>query len=445
MKELALSRRFMLFALIMLLAGLVFGVLASHAYLLPDFMKTTGGFARLRPMHVSSVLFWILLGATACVYAGLAMSGRIDATAHLLGKWQMWLWILAVCGIFYSYFTGNLGGREYWKFPPYWAIPIAMAWVLMIINYFKGIGSLKGRPVYVWMWMTGIVFFLFIFIENYLWIIPYFRMHFISDMTIQWKVNGSLVGAWNQIIYGTSIFVMDRISGNKETGSSKLAFSLYFLGLFNLMFNWGHHVYTLPTSDYVRYVGYMVSMTEWLIFIRIIYTWKSSLDAARKNLHYYPYRFIMASDFWVFFNLTQALLLSIPAINLYTHGTHITVAHAMGTTVGINTMILFASFFELSKGVININAQERWLNISFWTIQVSLFVFLVALHVAGIVRGLWQMSPERQPFGEMMDGLGPWFAVFVVSGYVLMLAMMVPAGYLIKSLLRHKDSVHTTN
>jgi nitric oxide reductase subunit B len=381
-----------------------------------------------------------LLGATACVYAGLNVVGKIDLLAGKLGMAQLLLWVVAISGIFYCYFNGDLGGREYWKFPPQWAIPIAVAWILMIINYFRGIGTLKSRPVYVWMWMTGIVFFLFIFIENYLWIIPYFRMHFVSDMTIQWKVNGSLVGAWNQIIYGSAIFVMDRISGNKDTGNSRLAFAVYFLGLFNLMFNWGHHVYTLPTSDYVRYVGYIVSMTEWILFIRIIYTWRASLDTARKNYHYFPYRFIMASDFWVFFNLTQALFLSIPAINLYTHGTHITVAHAMGTTVGINTMILLAAFFELGLQPGAANPKSKWLNISFWTIQASLLLFLLSLNVAGVVRGIWQMNPARAPFGEMMDGLNMWFGVFMSSGYILLAAMLVPAIFLISKLIKPNTS-----
>ncbi|MBK7967342.1 MAG: hypothetical protein IPK10_20060 [Bacteroidetes bacterium] len=48
--------------------------------------------------------------------------------------------------------------------------------------------------------------FPFPFLENYLWTIPYFRENLILDMTVQWKVNGSLVGAWNQILYGTVFF-----------------------------------------------------------------------------------------------------------------------------------------------------------------------------------------------------------------------------------------------
>lgn len=63
----------------------------------------------------------------------------------------------------------------------------------------------------------------------------------------------------------------------------------------------------------------------------------------------FPYRFLMAADYWVIINLAMGILMSIPAINLYTHGTHITVAHAMGTTIGINVMIILASAFYFFK------------------------------------------------------------------------------------------------
>ena len=46
---------------------------------------------------------------------------------------------------------------------------------------------------------------------------PYFRQHFIADMTIQWKVNGSLVGAINQIIYGVAFYLMEKISGDEKS------------------------------------------------------------------------------------------------------------------------------------------------------------------------------------------------------------------------------------
>ena len=280
-----------------------------------------------------------------------------------------------------------------------------------------------------------IIFFLFSFTENYLWLFPYFREHFVTDMTIQWKVNGSLVGAWNQLLYGCAFFLMDKISGNKKAGQSRIAFAMYFLGLFNLMFNWGHHIYTLPTDNYVRYLGYFVSMTEWIIFARIVYTWKQGVTDIQKHYHYFPYRFLMAADVWVFINIGQALMMSIPAINIYTHGTHITVAHAMGTTIGINTMILLAVCFEF-LGECSAEKAGRAIKSVFWIVQVSLLVFWLALNGAGIHKAIWQMGSQTLPFGNMMQELKPWFIVFISAGAFLLLSLSAMATHLLSSQLR---------
>lgn len=435
LKTIHSGRLFLVVALMMLLLGLFFGIMSSLNYLLPGHLKETLGFISLRPMHVSSVQFWILLGASGCVFCGLEIlkPGSINRRLALL---QWLLWLLAICGILRSYVIKDFGGREYWEFNPVWALPITAAWLLFLVNFIRVARSIKDWPVYVWMWMTGIIFFLFTFTENYLWMIPYFRQHFITDMTIQWKVNGSLVGSWNQIIYGSAFFMMERISNSTGPARSKLAFGMYFLGLFNLMFNWGHHIYTLPTEAYIRYLGYGVSMTEWIIFIRIVYTWKQSVSDIQKHYHYFPYRFLMAADLWVFLNIGQALLMSIPGINVYTHGTHVTVAHAMGTTIGINSMILLAASFEFLDQKCGAHAFNlKRMNRLFWIAQASLLVFWFALNAAGIKKAMWQMSENQIPFGKMMEGLYPWFAVFVIAGVALSFSLGTIAFRLIKTYL----------
>lgn len=431
LKKVHIGKVFLLLALALLLTGLLFGLLASLNYILPGNLKDSLGFISLRPLHVSSVQFWILLGASGSVFCSLELLAKRKFNQSL-SLVQLFLWLTAIFGILRSYFLKDFGGREYWEFNPVWALPLAAAWLLFLINFFITVQPLRNWPVYVWMWMTGIVFFLFTFTENYLWIFPYFREHFVKDMTIQWKVNGSLVGSWNQIIYGTSFFVMTRISGSDSFTRSKLAFAMYFLGLFNLMFNWGHHIYTLPTAPYVRYFGYGVSMTEWFIFLRLIYTWRQSLTDIQKHYHYFPYRFLMAADLWVFLNITQALFMSIPAVNIYTHGTHVTVAHAMGTTIGINTMILLAVCYEFLGNTCRTFNLKRS-NIQFWIVQASLFVFWLALNIAGVKKAIWQMSQQQQSFSNMMNGLYPWFAVFVSAGLILSLSLGSIAFGLIKN------------
>ena len=424
---------FLITALVILVIGLSFGILAALIYIYPDFLKNELGFIALRPLHVSSAIFWIILGASGCVYNGLrVVTKQNENTKIALAQWI--LWVVAIIGIFISYFKHQFGGREYWEFNPIWALPIALAWILFLVNFFLQLSKVKKWPVYMWMWLTGVVFFMFTFFENYLWLFPYFRDHFVTDMTIQWKVNGSLVGAWNQMIYGTAFFLMDKISVSKKVGQNNLAFAMYFLGLFNLMFNWGHHLYTFPTQNYIRYVGYVVSMTEWVFFVKIIYNWKSSLNDIQKHYHYFPYKFLMAADFWVFINMGQAILLSIPAINIYTHGTHVTVGHAMGTTIGINSMILFAACFEfLHPNKFNEIKSTKKLNNVFWLLQISLILFFVSLNIAGFKKGIWQMSEQQISYSKMMLSLRPYFIAFVIAGLGLFAAFSLLVIKLLKN------------
>ena len=241
-------------------------------------------------------------------------------------------------------------------------------------------------------------------------------------MTIQWKSYGSLVGSWNLLIYGSSIYLMDKIAGNKKYSYSPIAFWIFFLGLFNLMFNWGHHIYTLPTQPYVHYIAYAVSMTELLLFGRIIYLWKSSISAAKKNYNIESYRFLLAADTWVFLTLGLAILMSIPAFNIYMHGTHVIVGHTMGATIGINSMLLLAFISDIfSKHKVN----EKSVKQGYWIANISLLVFWLVLIIAGFIKSYWQFNKPDFVYADLMNSLRPYFYVFLVSGTTLIIGLLM--------------------
>src|SRR5689334_22858923 len=104
------GRLFLISSLVFLLVGLTLGVLASQCYIFPSFLKDSPGFSSLRPMHVMSVMFWILLGATGCVYSGLrSLTGKNIPQGATLFQWA--LWVVAFAGIIYSYLVKKFGGR----------------------------------------------------------------------------------------------------------------------------------------------------------------------------------------------------------------------------------------------------------------------------------------------------------------------------------------------
>ncbi|SFW86481.1 nitric oxide reductase subunit B [Chitinophaga sancti] len=408
-----LQRLFIRFSLALLLLTVIAGVLASFAFLFPASFNTVLPFHELRPVHASAALFWIITGAACCVSY---FSGRQS-------KPFMILWMVTIVVIFVNYGFQNYGGREYWEFPAYLNLPLLAAWLCFMAVFIRRLP--KDTPIYYWMWTTGILFFLITFIEQNLWHIPWFRSSFLREVTIQWKANGSMVGAWNQMINGLSVYLLVAISGNAGLAQKKKTWFLFYLGLFNLMFNWGHHVYNVPNSNWMRGVAYGVSMTEWVIIILIIRDFKSNLSEGRKFRHLVVYRFISAAELWVAANLLLALLMSIPAINRYTHGTHITVAHAMGTTIGINTMLLLAAFGYILD-VDSLSARVRkYLQIAIRINTLSLAVFWVSLIVAGLVKGVLSVDHPENSFFDVMEAIRPYLEAFTAAGLGVMIALGV--------------------
>lgn len=447
-KQDTILRHFLITVLCLLLLGMFFGWIGALQYIAPGFLKNQLSFERVRPLHVSSVVFWIIFGAATCAFIYLKEYLSANLFSWKLLKWAYILFLLTTLIILGSYVFGIFGGREYWEFNPALAVPITIVWIVLLINFLKSLKSFKKQPVYIWMWLTGFCFFLFTYLESNLWLIPYFRSNVVHELTIQWKSYGAMVGSWNMLIYGSSIYLMDKISGSTEYGFSKIAFGIYFLGLFNLMFNWGHHIYTLPTHAVIKNIAYVVSMTELLLLVRIIFLWKKSLSTAIKYFHYVPYKFLMAADFWIFFTLALAIPMSIPAINIYTHGTHVTVGHTMGATIGINTMLLLAFVFDSIEKSQKISPEKiKKFNRLYWVANGSLLCFWLSLVIAGFIKGVWQVQPQSVPFSSMMAGLKPYFMVFFIAGSLLFLSLATFVLMALSALLKKNPLApqpHTT-
>ena len=140
---------------------------------------------------------------------------------------------------------------------------------------------------------------------------------------------------------------------------------------------------------------------------------------------------MFAADIWIFINLVLALVISVPAWNLLTHGTHITVAHAMGTTIGINTMILLSSVFYVIRVELPVEVHSgcsKQVRLGYWIANISLAVFFTSLILAGLGKGLH----DGGSFQEMMLSIRPFLLMFVVSGVTMMVGIWIVLLYAIR-------------
>jgi nitric oxide reductase subunit B len=425
-------RLYIVSALCLLLATLIFGLLASWAFLYPETYNKFLPFYQLRPFHVSAALFWIISGAAAGILFYKNDTFVKLKSTLIAERLFIYSWLATIVAVFVCYGLKKFGGREYWEFPPVLCLPLLLSWLLLFLSYFiPWLKTAGGQPMYVWMWSTGILFFLITFIEQNLWQVPWFRQSYLREITVQWKSNGAMVGAWNQMIYGTSLYLMVKISGNENIAKGKLVFFFYMLGLTNLMCNWGHHIYNVPTMSWIRDTSYLISMTEWVFLIRMIQGFKNTLDDRSRLRHLITFRFIIAAEFWVFLNLLLTLAMSIPAVNRYTHGTHVTVAHAMGATIGINTMILLASFsFILNVDYKTVKAKKI-IGIGYWVSQYSLAVFWLSLIAAGAIKSYQATALNLANFQQIMQPVIPALKAMSFAGIGLVIGLgAIAASYI---------------
>lgn len=427
--EITPAKGFVIAGLLALWCGALFGVIGSWQHVIPNVIDAIP-FVKSRPLHVSLVIAWIFLTAVGGVYHYLPKIVGTPLHSTRLAWLHLAVFIGTGIAVVASYAMGRFGGREYWEFPPVLGVPIALSWGLLIYNFFRTANKHKGPwPAYLWMWATGVVFFLITYAEANLYLFPHFTGNMVRELTVQWKAYGALTGSWNLLVYGTAMVVMERSTGNTAIARSRTAYLLFGLGFTNLLFGWAHHIYPVPSALWIRILAYAISMSEWIILARMIHQWRATVEDGKRGSSSLFGRFLFASEAWVFLNLGLALLISIPAINLFTHGTHITVAHAMGSTIGINTTILFASVFFIAKG-----QRSGSMRTGFWIFNGSLLVFWICLIGAGMVKGYFTVMTDL-PFQTIMEKARSFIVGFAISGVGLFTGLSMLVWGALKAML----------
>ena len=419
-------------ALVSLAITVVAGSLAVLFYIpaVAEVLKNSGlGFPILRPIHTTFASAWIFLGGIAIVHRHMLECGGETSQAE---RWrlrlQVVLWAVAGGGILISLALGITSGREYMGFHPIFSVALLAGWLCFAWNFFLVFGrGFWSRPVYVSMWGVGVLFFIFTFLEQHLYLLPGIFADPIVDLRIQWKATGTLVGSFNLFVYGTLYYVAEKVSGDKHYAYSKLAYALFWVGLLNSFTNFAHHTYHLPQGAIIKWISFLVSMTEALILIRVIADIAKSVSPRGSERFHATKFFLVSAKWWTAAMLASAILLSIPPLNAFVHGTHVITGHAMGTEIGIDSMVLFAAVCWLLGEMIvrrggNVSVLHsslvRWSGIG---LNVAAALLVTWLHISGSIVGWWryQLLPPPDWFlrfnYNLFAALGLATALFLAS------------------------------
>jgi nitric oxide reductase subunit B len=419
--------------------AVVTGLLGTFEYFRDLAWVRTLGFTlqHLRPLHTTFATCWVFLGGVAVVHAFCAAARPGE---RVMGRWtdrlQWWCWLLAGLGMLLSLGHGVFSGREYMGFHPALSVPVLVGWGCLAWHYHRTVGfRFRDQPVYRWMWQVGLLYFIFTFCEAHLWLFDGIGERPVRAMALQWKAYGALVGSFNLMVYGSVMWVSERISGNTRYARSNLAFSLFFVGVLNSFTNYGHHTYHLPQNEMVKWVSFLVSMAEIVILAKVLWDcWKLV-----GGWHHHPrFRitnaFFAATTVWTGLQLLVSLLISVPPINTLFHGTHVITAHAMGSMLGIDSMGLWGAcaFVLVAAGARSARAQgSRGLLLGFCWLNLALLPFWGGLLISGIAQGIGRYMGASSPttYFHRFPWLFAWSGGASVVGVLWLLALWIRAGW----------------
>ncbi len=382
--------------------AILFGTVAAHSYR-PEHRSSIGlTLQHLRPLHTTFAAAWIFLGGVTVVYFHLFSRFQEAPRGFMLRlKAQLLLWIVAGAGIMVSLWNGQFSGREYMGAHWSWSVFIYAGWILFAWNYFSVEGwSLARKPVYIYMWHTAVLLFLFAFAEGHAWMLERIGAAPLRDIAVQWKSYGPLVGSFNLLVYGSMAYLACRLSGDERPARSNTAFALLFLGLLNSFTNYGHHTYHLPQSHLIKWVSCIVSLAEAVLVVKYLLNVLACLRSVRRTRGEGDgsVRLLVTfASIWSFLHVGAAVIISVPPVNTLIHGTHFVVGHAMGSMLGIDSMILWAALRYVMAHLAPADrraARARWTSWTFAWINVWMLILVVMLWCKGLIDGyLRYMGP----------------------------------------------------
>jgi len=431
-------------ALVCILLAILGGAISSLHYMDASawFLNEVGlTLPRIRPVHTSFASLWIFGASLAAIYHYLCTSGDgLSVGDQRRFKIHTFLWITAGVGILVSLVGGLSTGREYLGFHPVFSAMLLLGWFVFAYSFLRRLrGGFFGKPIYIWFWTTGTLYFIWTFLEGHAWLLPSVYENPIRDLQIQWKSCGTLVGSYNFLMYGSLIYATEKMSGDKSYGQSSTAFWLFSVGCLNSFTNYVHHTYHLPQSEVAKWISFIVSMLEVIILVKVFFDLMAALKNKRASQQETSfearYALFNSGKWWTLGMLFTSLLLSVPPLNSLVHGTLVVAGHAMGATIGIDTMVqLGVCAFLISQ--LRPRRAAAWLNRSpvrreIVVINLSAAILVLWLTISGAAHGVSRYYGHATPawvidYRWMLPLAGACLGIAVVlmvSRYLIILSL----------------------
>lgn len=417
-------------AFVCLLAGMCWLIIGSAAAIIasiklhePDWLVNTAWmtFGRLRTIHLNTIIYgW---ASMAGIGVSLWLIPRLLKTPLRGAKFVYagaFIWHTALmCGVAAIGF-GYTDGMEWLEMPWQVDIFIVIGGALMGVPLFLTLAKRNVDHLYVSVWYIGAALLWFpilFFVAN----IP--GLHFgVQGAAMNWWYGHNALGLWfTPIGLGAAYYFIPKVLGRPV-----YSYNLSLLGFWCLAFFYsqvgGHHLIGGPLPTWMVTLSIVQSMMMIIPVIAVAVNHHMTVGGNFKAvLHSPTLRFIVLGSMLYTAASVQGSLEALRSVNLITHFTHYTVAHAHLGMYGFFTMVMFGSIYFIMPRIVGWEWPHAWMiSAHFWLVSIGFAIYFIGLTTGGWLQGEILVDATK-PFMDSVAVTIPYLKSRSVGGGLMVL------------------------
>jgi nitric oxide reductase subunit B len=426
------------------------GLLASAYYIRSDLLLNVFNFNTAKILHIDTLIIWILMGFMGSIYWFLPLEMDREVEGIRLAEVLFWVFCAAVAIVAAVFIIVQYGksnefslwfinqGRKYVEAPRWAAIGIVLVLAVFIYNIIAT--SIKARRI------TGITGVL---IAD---LVPLFVLYFDAfpaptDMSTDlfwwwWLVHLWVEATWEILIACIMAWTLMHLLHSSRRIIENWLYVEVALVLGTGILGLGHHYFWIGTPSYWLAIGGFFSALEPLPLLGMVIHAIYDAGTQRMRVTNKPaFYWTLAEAFGNFIGAgIWGFMMTLPQINLFSHGTQWTVSHAHFAFWGAYACGVLAVVYlalEQARGAEGTDgAAWKW---SFALLNLGLLGMVGGLLVAGMAQAFYGraiggstlsafLSLQHQPW--YTEGL--WtrmvFGLVFAGGYAVLIFDLVNIG-----------------
>lgn len=407
-----------------LLAGSLLALLASIKLHSPYFVADTPWltFGRVRPAHLNTmILGW---GSMAGIGVSLWLQARLARAVLPFRKFLRvgaYYWNAAVAVGTYEILQGNSSGVEWLEFPAYVAVPLALVFVLLFAVSVQLLLARQSRHIYVSQWYLFGAVFWFPFLYIVATVVIFFAPISGDVKAIaNWWFAHNVLGLWlSPIGLASAYYFIPKVLGRPVHSYYLSILGFWSLALF---YNWAgtHHLIGGPVSAWLVTMGVVGSIMMFVPVITVAINHHLTMVGHFSRLKTSPtLRFIVFAAMSYTLVSLQGSLMAIRAVNVRTHFTHYTIAHAHLGVYAFFTMMMFGSIYYIAPRLTGYEwFSARAIKVHFWGTAIGISLYFIGLSVGGVGQGTRMLNPDV-PFLQVVAYTVPYLQLRSIAGVLI--------------------------